>query len=364
MKARLGAVLFGIGILLVVVAGGLAFYVAPAVTKLPYDLKLCKSAAEEGCLQPSVAEATNARFLQTKGGATPVVAIQTGTLQSTTEIDPRADLTASALTGDLKDSAVVWDAFGTVKWVETGDVISQYSAELALDRVTAAGQAWDKQFLQDAGPDAPSAVSYTGQTYKFPFHTEQKTYQYFDRDLRKALPIQFQGTEEIKGTEAYRFQQVIPETELAFAPERLNGLLSRFAPEATGGKVTYRNTRTIWVEPVSGTFLKVQEQQGKTLVPDVGEPTVLLDGNFTYTDKTITNSVESAGETRSQLLLIGRYVPIALAVLGALALIAGLVLAYSHTHRRSSRHRSADGTDTPTGAHDDVTDEVPTARRH
>ena len=362
MKARLGAVLFGIGILLVVVAGGLAFYVAPAVTKLPYDLKLCKTPAEEGCLQPSVAEATNARFLQTKGGATPVVAIQTGTLRSTTEVDPRADLT-SKLTGDLKDSAVVWDVFGTVIWVETNEKISQYSAELALDRVSAGGQNWDKQFLQDAGPTGPSTVSFTGQTYKFPFHTEQKTYQYFDRDLRKAVPIEFQATEQIKGTEAYRFQQVIPSTELAFAPERLNGLLSRFAPEATGGKVMYSNTRTIWVEPVSGTFLKVQEQQAKTLVPDVGPETVLLDGAFTYTDRTITNSVKSAGETKSQLLLIGRYLPIGLAVLAALALIGGLVLAYSHAQQRAPRHRSPDYSDGPSrSAHDDVTDEVPTAR--
>ncbi|MET0422268.1 MAG: DUF3068 domain-containing protein [Actinoplanes sp.] len=338
MKARLGAVLFGIGVFAVVIAAGCAFYVAPSVARLPYDLELCRSGQTDDCLRPSVAEAPNARFLQTKGGDTPVVAIQTGTLRSTTEIDPQADATDSEMTGDLEGEAVVWNGYGTVTWVETGEMISQYKAQLAIDRDTAAAVKWKNQALQDAGPDATSAVDFTGQLYKFPFGTEKKDYEYFDRDLRKALPIQYQGTEDIKGLETYRFQQVIPDTELTFSAERLAGLLSAFAPGATSAQVTYSNTRTIWVEPVSGTFIKVQEQQKKALVPNTGAPTQLLDGNFTYTDDTVTNNVNSAGDTKDSVLLISRTLPIALAVIGALLLIIGLFLVT--TGRRAARHRA------------------------
>jgi hypothetical protein len=347
VKARLGAVLFGIGVFAVVLAAGAAFYVAPAVTRLPYDLKLCKAGESQDCLRPSVAEAVNAHFLQTKGGDAPVVKIQTGTLRSTTEIDPRADLTNSEMTGDLAGKTVVWDAFGTVKWVETNEMISQYSAELALDRVSAAAVPLKKQFLQDAGPQATSTVEFAGLLYKFPFHTAKKDYQYFDRDLRRALPIEYQGTEDIKGLETYRFQQVIPEQALNFPAERLSGLLNTFAPGVTSGQVTYSNTRTMWVEPVSGTFIKVQEQQKKTLVPATGASTALLDGSFLYTDETVSRNVESAGATKSQVVLIGRYLPIGLAVLGAVLLILGLFLV-SAARRQAARRRTAAETEVST----------------
>ncbi|MET0415541.1 MAG: DUF3068 domain-containing protein [Actinoplanes sp.] len=343
MKARLGALLFGVGVFAVVIAAGCAFYVAPSVARLPYDLALCKDGQTEDCLRPSVAEAQNARFLQTKGGDTPVVAVQTGTLRSTTEIDPQVDQTNEEMTGDLAGEAVVWNGYGTVLWVETNEMISQYKAALAIDRDTAAAVAGDKQFLQDAGPDAPSEVTFSGQLYKFPFGTEKKDYEYFDRDLRKALPIQYQGTEDIQGLETYRFQQVIPDTALNFSADRLTGLLNTFAPDAVSGQVTYSNTRTIWVEPVSGTFIKVQEQQKKALVPDAGAPTQLLDGNFVYTDETVTNNVKSAGETKDSVLLISRTLPIALAVIGALLLILGLWMVISG-RRAAAKHRSEEVT--------------------
>ncbi|MEU5946445.1 DUF3068 domain-containing protein [Micromonospora sp. NPDC047465] len=359
MKARLGAVLFGIGVLCLVLAAGAAFFVAPTVTKLPYDLTLCNAEGKpEGCLKPSVAVAENAKFLQLKKDAPPTV--QTGTLEATTEVAPQAGVTEAEMTGDLEGKAVVWGAYGTVKWTQTGEVISQYSAELALDRSTAAAVEWDKQFLQADGPEGPSEVTFSGQVYKFPFHTERKDYEYFDRDVRKALPIRFDGTEKVDGIEAYRFQQVIEETDLGLPADRVSGLLGAFAPGATSGKVMYSNTRTIWVEPVSGNFVKVREQQKKTLVPDQGTATALLDADFVYTDQTIANSVESAGSNRDKLQLIGRTIPLALAVVGALALLVGLWLVLSGRRATAAaRHRADDSDAAASGEQQEVTSGAP-----
>lgn len=344
MKARLGALLFGIGVLCLVLAAGAAFFVAPTVTKLPYDLTLCNAEGKpEGCLKPSVAVAENAKFLQLKKDAPPTV--QTGTLEATTEVAPQAGVTEAEMTGDLEGKAVVWGAYGTVKWTQTGEVISQYSAELALDRRTAAAVDWDKQFLQADGPEGPSEVTFGGQVYKFPFHTERKDYEYFDRDVRKALPIRFDGTEKINGIEAYRFQQVVEETDLGLPADRVSGLLGAFAPGATSGKVMYSNTRTVWVEPVSGNFVKVREQQKKTLVPDQGTATPLLDADFVYTDQTIANSADAAGKNRDKLLLIGRTIPLALTVIGVLALVVGLWLVLSGRRAATAARHRADGSD-------------------
>ena len=344
MKARLGAVLFGIGVFAVVIAAGLAFYVAPTVARLPYDLKPCTETVTEDCLRTSVAEAQDAQFLYTRSGEPPIVRIETGTLRSTTTISPLPDTTESEMKGDLEGEAVVWQAFGNTTWVEENSTsISRYEAKLALDRETAAAAPWAGQVLVDVAPPAtPEPVTFSGQLYKFPFGTEQKDYTYFDRDLRQALPIQFKNTEEIQGLEVYRFEQVIPETELAFTADRIKGLLNAFAPTATTGKVTYSNTRTIWVEPVTGQFIKVSEQQRKTLTPDVGAPTQLLNGDFVYTDDTVQNNVTSAGDTKGQIQLISRWLPIGLAVLGAILLVVGLWMVTTGRRAAAARHRHED----------------------
>jgi hypothetical protein len=150
------------------------------------------------------------------------------------------------MTGDLEGEAVVWDVYGTVKWTQTDDVISQYCG-LALDRAPPPRQV-GRAVPQTDAPPAPDDVTFAGQISSSR-STRQKEYQYFDRDLRKALPIKFDGTEQIKGTERTA-SAVIEETDLNLAADRV-GAARALAPGATSGKVIY-NTRTIWVEPVSG----------------------------------------------------------------------------------------------------------------
>ena len=120
--------------------------------------------------------------------------------------------------------------------------------------------------------------------------------------------------------------QQIAETDLVTPAGSLTALAGALAPGATTGKVTYSNTRTIWIEPVSGNFVKVREQQRKNFVPDQGSTVALLDADFVYDEATIANSVKSAGVTRDKLQLIGRTLPIGLAVLGVVLLLLGLWL--------------------------------------
>ncbi|MBB2941187.1 hypothetical protein FB565_000891 [Actinoplanes lutulentus] len=344
MKARLGAVLFGIGVFAVVIAAGLAFYVAPTVARLPYDLKLCTKTVTEDCLRPSVAEATNAQFLYTTGSPTPEVAIKSGTLRSTTEISPLADTTNDVFgEGD----SVVWRGLGTTVWSERGEMISQYEALIALDRDTASAVEWNGQALNDT--ESPASVSFQGQLYKFPFGTEKKNYEYFDRDLRKALPIEYKGTEDIQGLEVYKFEQVIPETDLGFTSERVASLIGAFAPTATAGTVNYSNTRTIWVEPTTGQFIKVSEQQRKTFVPNVGTPVQLLNGDFVYTEDTVTNNVQSTSDTKSQVLLISRWLPLGVVVLGAILLVLGLWMVTTGRRQAAAKHRHEEITEDSDG---------------
>ncbi|RZT81636.1 DUF3068 family protein [Micromonospora violae] len=332
MKLRVGAALFGLGVLLLVFAAGLPFYVAPAVTKLPYDLEPTTS----------VAEAKNARFLKiTRVGDSVTIEVPQADLVSNVEVIPQPDDTKDRLPKELKGDAVIWDVYQTVRRTDNQDVVSQYSTELALDRISGAAASWKEQWLNETGADGTPVgnVKYTGQIYKFPFGTAKRDYQIFDRDLKRATPAKFLGTEKIKGIEAYRFEQRIDNEVLNTPESSIQTLVGKFAPGAAGGQIVYSNIRTVWVDPVTGAFVNVREQQHKELRPTTGTPTVLLDADFNYTDDTVSRSVETVKDNRFKIGLISFWGPIVAGVLGLLAVIFGVWLV-TRPEGGAARHRA------------------------
>jgi hypothetical protein len=334
-----GTVLMGFGVLFLVLAVGLRFFVAPAVTKLPYDMEQCPAPEEPqpaGCLKPSVAEATGATFLQIESG---VLSIRQGTLRSTTWVRPQPATTAAwQATGQgnrLSDNAIIWNVSSEARWVDGGGaVISAYSTELALDRVSGAAVPWDAQWLDDAnlGRAVPrNNVQYKGQVYKFPFGTEKKDYEIYDTNIHQAVPARFVGVTSVGNVEAYHFKQEIPrQPAVNVSPASLAALRTNFAPNATGVKVMYSNIREVWVDPVTGAYLNVREQQLKELVPDDGTdgPTTLLRADFKYTSDTVTNSVRSAQNNHTRLSLVNLWGPIGLGIVGLLLILGGALLAF------------------------------------
>jgi hypothetical protein len=310
VKRIVGAVLFGLGFLLVVFGLGLALFVAPSARQLPYDLERSKS----------VAVSETAEYLQVKDG---VPAIQRTGLASTVEVLPQARLTQEEMTGPLSGKAVVWDVYSEVRRTDNQELISAYSTELAIDRRSGAAADWSDAWLRDGSESAPD---YEGQVYKFPFGTERTGYQVYDRDLRRATPATFKAVETVRGVETYRFEQVIPEEQIPVAEDSLAVLLSTFAPQATSGQVVYSNTRTYWVEPTTGAYVDLRDRPRKELVASDGTRTVLLDAEFRYDEATAAASAKRAADNAGQLRLVGTTGPIVLGVAGALALIFGLVL--------------------------------------
>ncbi|WP_018221694.1 DUF3068 domain-containing protein [Salinispora pacifica] len=333
MKLRVSAALFGLGVLLLVFAVGLPLYVAPAISRLPYDLKPTTL----------VAEATNARFLQiTADNESLTVEVPRATLQSTIEVLPQPGETRDRLPEQLKGDAVIWDVYQTVVRSDTQAPITMYSTQLALYRVSGTAAPWDDQWLkQDDSEGTPQGnVEYSGLTYKFPFGAEKKDYPVFDRDLREAIAATFVGTETVEGIEVYRYEQRIENRVLDTPEESLQVLLSTFAPGSTTGEIVYNNTRTYWVDPVTGAYVDVREQQRKELRTDAGSTTVLLDADFNYTDDTVNNSVETVKSNRLKIGLARLWGPIAAGVLGLIALAVGLRL-FLRTGGAGGRHSTA-----------------------
>lgn len=314
-----GVSLFGTGLFLVVAALGLAMVISPLLLKIPYDMA------------PSLTgtQASDATFVQVKWAAqTPTITLEHAPIHVRTSVQPDATATAG-LTGDIADRVVVWNVFQQTERADNGDVINASDSRIALDRRSGAGADWSGQCLADQPFEecTPGNVEYAGQLYQFPFDAKKETHEFFDLNLGRAVPIEYRGEDTIEGLRAYRFEQVIPEQPLQVGPESLGVLMGRFAPGATSAKMMYRTHRTVWVEPVSGVIVSVKDEQHHTLVPNVGEPTVIFDATLQFDPATLSSVTDDARDGRATILALRRYVPLGLGLLGLLALVAGYLLA-------------------------------------
>lgn len=318
MKRVLGLVVFGVGVALAVFAAGLRFYVTPIATNIPYDLSP----------STTVAEARNATYLNAATGRT-----ETGTLRSFTYVVPQPVLTRDELEGDLAGSAVIWDVYSQITDPSSDRVVTASTQQVALDRKSGVYADWDGTMV-----DGESA-SFTGHSYKLPFNAEQKAYPFWDDQLGEAVDIEFVGEEEVSGFTAYRYEHTIAETEIAYPS--LDLLRAAFGQGS--GDVYYSNTRTIWVEPVTGQFLNVQEQP--TLEFRSGDVSrVLLQGDFSYTEQTRAEAANTIGDNYDQLQLVSNTLPLGGGAGGVLLILIGIILIATGGPKKSA------STTAPTGA--------------
>jgi hypothetical protein len=328
MRRFLGAVLAGLGAVLIVLAIGVPFFVVPAAMKLPYDLQPCKTPGVDdpkGCLEPSFVVADGAKFLQID--STGLHIVESATLKTTVEVVPQPKLTADEQAkGKIGGNEVIWDVASTTQRADTGAVISQSKSELALDRTTgAADPNWDGQWIDDS-KNKDFSVKFSGQEYKFPFDTQKQDYTYFDDNLRTALPLKFTSVETINGLDTYHFTQDVPDTQLTLDSSTLELLRSTYTPKATTAKLMYHDHRELWVAPVAGQIVKVSDHPVQTLVGDDGTGQVLLDADFQYTSESVARAVDSAKSNQTQLSILRLYGPIGAGVIGLVLLLVGVLL--------------------------------------
>lgn len=168
-------------------------------------------------------------------------------------------------------------------------------------------------------PTSKKDITHEGLVFKFPFGVQKTTYQWWDADLERAVPIEFQGEEEINGTPVYVFKQTI-------APEAIAALeapASLFEDGAEGNVTAtemYANTRTLWVEPVTGVVIDGNEEVNTVYEADGYDPVAKTVGTIGFDDATVNKNAKDWGAKASLLSLIDNWLTIIGLVLG-LALI-------------------------------------------
>jgi hypothetical protein len=231
---------------------------------------------------------------------------------------------------------------GLVVEDERKNLVSAVEHWVCVDRKSGEGVAPCAQQKVDDGRRLDTSFNAAGQNYRFPFNTERKDYTYFDTTLRMSTPMRFEAEDTINGLPVYRFVQRIDPTKVVDqdVPGQLVG-----AAEGTSVKASlmYENTRTVWVEPYSGTIVKGEEKVRQVLRgPDGKDGTVVIAGTLAFTPQTIQRQVDSAKESSDKLRLLTDTGPLVAYIVGGIALIVGVILvllsrAKGTAHRRGER---------------------------
>ncbi len=224
-----------------------------------------------------------------------------------------ADIRATdTITGDPaagSSSVAVWSLLSYVYDTTNDELVQITTRTFAFGRRTA-----ELVGCRCANVDGDSAIAQAGVAGQvFPIGTGPVTYDVFDATLNRPEPFGYDGTAAVGGITAYRFVENVPAIRLGYSP------LSSTRPEYAAIHRVYL------VDPVTGVVLDVNTYQKLFLTGP--RATVLYGGDLQATPASVSAIVKLDAAERNKMSLLGSVLPIALGIVGALALIAGIVLA-------------------------------------
>lgn len=260
-------------------------------------------------------------------------------------------LTNVAVTAEQKVKAVqtsgrtvVMSSDTTVKGPD-GAAILTSNHVYALDRVT----------LEAAPAPAGSSnvEAHTGLALGFPLTPQKKEYQYWDATTQTAVPAKYEEDDVRGGRDTYVYRahaegaikdakiqamlpQTLPKAILPLVartlPIAIQELLAQFLPGLPESMpLTYTSTTdyTFWVDKATGIVIDAEQQQvikaqlsGALAMAPIPNA---FDLNMKTTEETVKSNAEDAKAAEDGLKLIGEWVPIGLAALGALLLVFAII---------------------------------------
>jgi hypothetical protein len=249
-----------LGVLALVTAPVLRFWVAPALAQSP------AVPGGGGFVTFTEAGTLTALFdLEGDEATTTLPAPVPITRTITTRGD--AGATAAATTQGL--NVAVTDTVDRIV-TEDGRLIAETQFRLAADRHTQA-------LAECCGvgvSGSPVAMAGAGSPLRLPWNVPPATYPYFDPVLLAPVQMAAVGSEAVAGQEALKFQQTSAPTPIGTVPVP-GRLVSSEQPtvDLTRARTV---TRTLWVDPTTGIILRTAERVRETLRDATGRDVVTL----------------------------------------------------------------------------------------
>jgi hypothetical protein len=305
LRRGFGTVLLGLGVCALVLAVLLPTYVVSHSKKTPLDLNI------------TLHSTGAATALNSATGATEQVQLRATRFVVTDSHASNGTVTT------VNEHVCIVIVSGT-----TPDCLTAQDPRLlsvTTDRVTADRRSAEAVNIAAYGENVngDTSVRHSGLSYKFPIDTKKQTYQFYNPDVKKAVPATYSGTSKINGLTVYEF---VSET-----PEQSYSIQGTFPG-------TYVDTRTVYVEPNTGAIIKGVEHQKQTLAS--GQ--VALETTLTFDSAAIKYQSDFAKSKISQLKQAQLYGPIGAGVLALVLLLGAFLLIRSRDADSTNRHGGGD----------------------
>jgi hypothetical protein len=330
--------IMGLGAALLVAALLLWTYTSSRIAKIPLDLDA--TLINDGTGTALDPDSMNSQKLVVNHNV-PLVSQQ----QIDVESPANADVVTLQVGSSLRRSDKQKDTGLLLALVDTV-TLNRKTAMAVSDDTHPGGAVQKPRGFHDENPPTNIALPHDGLSYRFPFHTEKRTYPYFDPIAEKAFDANYSGEEDVNGLTTYRFTQEVgydADGKLAepikypslYANDEDSKVTATAAMWGVPGdpdeKVTmtryYAAQRTFWVDPESGTIVKEADHANHYFARDALKPELtLVDYKVTSNEETIESQVNAARNERDRLALWSRVLPITFTASGVIALIGGLLL--------------------------------------
>ncbi len=329
----------GLGAALLIAALLLSTYTSSRITKIPLDIDITLVSNGMGTALDLGSLSTD--HLVTNKNV-PLVSQQQITVESPANADVVTLQAGSTVrrTDKQKDSGLLLAIVDTV-------TLNRKTAMAVSDDTHTGGSVQKPRTFGDDNPPAAIPLRHDGLSYRFPFHTEKKTYPYFDPIAQKAFDANYDSQDDVNGLTTYRFTQnigyndagklVAPVVYPSLYAGNEDGKVTAPAamwgvPGDPGEQITmtryYAAQKTFWVDPVSGTIVKQAVHANHYYARDPVKPELtLVDYKVTSNEDTVESQVNAARDERDRLALWSRVLPITFTAVGLIAVIGGALLA-------------------------------------
>jgi hypothetical protein len=333
--------IIGLGAALLIAALLLSTYTSSRIAKIPLNIDATLISDGNGTALDSASLSSDHLVINQN---VPLVSQQQVSVESPANADVVTLQVGTSVrrTDKQKDSGLLLAIVDTV-------TLNRRTAMAVSDDTHPGGSVQKPRTVNDESPPTAMPLRHEGLAYRFPFHTEKKTYPYFDPIAQKPFDVNYDSQEDVNGLTTYKFTQNVgynAEGKLV-APVAYPTL---YADQQTDSKFTasaamwgvqggdpneqitmtryYAAQRTFWVDPVSGTIVKQKEHANHYFARDPLKPEMTLaDYTVTSNEDTIEAQVNTARDERDRLALWSRVLPITFTAVGLIALIGGGVLA-------------------------------------
>jgi hypothetical protein len=329
----------GLGAALLIAALLLSTYTSSRITKVPLDIDATLISEGTGTALDSASLSTDHVVVNQN---VPLVSQQQLSVESPANADVVTLQVGASVrrTDKQKDSGLLLAIIDTV-------TLNRKTAMAVSDDTHTGGAVQKPRSFNDDNPPTAIPLRHDGLAYRFPFHTEKKTYPYFDPIAQRAFDVNYESEEDVNGLKTYRFTQnvgynsdgrlVAPIKYPSLYAGDEDGKVTTSAamwgvPGDPGEQITmtryYAAQRTFWVDPVSGTIVKESDRANHYFARDALKPELTLaDYKVTSNEETVESQVNAARDERDRLSLWSRVLPITFTAVGLIALIGGGVLA-------------------------------------